>query len=610
MANVLFKQGSQNTLNTLRLNSDKSKRIPGAFYLTNDSHRLYICLDNTNHDIVPVNEGITTVKYLSDLPQPSSDNEKKLLAGQFYYVEKDKNPTTGADVVVNALAVYNGQSWVQINAFTDTKVDSFDTAVVVDTAKTTATVTNKITNSDKSEPQDDFKINVAGGLELSVTKNSTSGVYTLKIDASKLKQDLSSTVDSENDTATIALSNPSTANNKVVIKAGSEISISEDSSKNIVIAGTDQRVDVFTAEAKERDEKDLSNKPGGFEFKVGSNGGQTIPASIDPTIKLKNDIVGRHFSNGELVLPVYTSAEVDAEIASKLKAIDGMTYKGTIGTNGTGHNGTNFPNENKKVRIGDTYKVIAGFEGTVNGVTPTAGDVVIARPKSASITEDADGYLPKDGIAWDLIPSGNEDTTYVGLATANGITLRENSQQGATVMGLSIAGATTGDAANKITVSDSAKGSATAKTNVVTITHAKPVAATGDAVKAVDIKTTQFAAGSAGATNHVQSTASGTAINNVVTDKTGHVTGLKVANLSFVDTNATLEPDGTVTIAANTLGTSSTKVTTETTLKQSGGATKTSTAEFTLYSNNSNLKVEADNDNSAVKVSLVWDSFE
>lgn len=608
MANVLFKQGSQNTLNALRLNSDKSKRIPGAFYLTNDSHRLYICLDNTNHDIVPVNEGITTVTYLSDLPQPSSDNEKKLLAGQFYYVEKDKHPTTGADVVVNALAVYNGQSWVQINAFTDTKVDSFDTAVVVDTAKTTATVTNQITNSDKSKPQDDFKINVAGGLELSVTQNQTSGVYTLKIDASKLKQDLSSTVDSENDTATIALSNPSTANNKVVIKAGSEISISEDSSKNIVIAGTDQRVDVFTAEAKERDEQDLSNKPGGFEFKVGSKGGQTIPASIDPTIKLKNDTVGRHFSNGELELPVYTSAEVDAEIANKLKAIDGMTYKGTIGTNGTGHNGTGFPTSN--VRIGDTYKVIAGFEGTVDGITATAGDVVIARPKSTSVKENNDGYLPSDGIAWDLIPSGNEDTTYVGLATSNGITLRENSQQGASVMGFAIKGATTGDAANKITVSDSAQGSTTAKTNTVTITHATPTAATGDAVKAVDIKTTQFTAGSAAATNHVQSTASGTAINNVVTDKTGHVTGLKVANLSFVDTNATLEPNGTVTIAANTLGTSSTKVTTETTLKQSGGATKTSTAEFTLYSNNSNLKVEADSDNSAVKVSLVWDSFE
>ena len=75
MANVLFKQGLQSSLKTIR---DNLCAIEGTFYLTTDTHRLYIgritdtprsqaaiaakggtaTQDATHCDAVPVNEGV------------------------------------------------------------------------------------------------------------------------------------------------------------------------------------------------------------------------------------------------------------------------------------------------------------------------------------------------------------------------------------------------------------------------------------------------------------------------------------------------------------------------------------------------------------------------
>jgi hypothetical protein len=58
-----FKLGTQSALNTL-LNSGTGA-LHGTFYLTQDTHRLYI----GNHDgtLSPVNQGIITVNSLSAL---------------------------------------------------------------------------------------------------------------------------------------------------------------------------------------------------------------------------------------------------------------------------------------------------------------------------------------------------------------------------------------------------------------------------------------------------------------------------------------------------------------------------------------------------------------
>lgn len=71
----------------------------GAFYLTTDTHRLYV---GQGTDLCPVNEGVITVANVESLPETA-------ITGSFYYATEE-----------NILCVYNGQTFVQINPDTDT----------------------------------------------------------------------------------------------------------------------------------------------------------------------------------------------------------------------------------------------------------------------------------------------------------------------------------------------------------------------------------------------------------------------------------------------------------------------------------------------------------
>lgn len=114
--NVLFLQGTQLDLNKMMSNStDVSKRgtaQEGAFYLTNDTHRLYIGRTAEDGKTYPVavNEGVVTVESVDKLPSSGVN------VGEFYYV------TTG-----NILCVYSGSGFVQINSDTDS--NSYITAI-------------------------------------------------------------------------------------------------------------------------------------------------------------------------------------------------------------------------------------------------------------------------------------------------------------------------------------------------------------------------------------------------------------------------------------------------------------------------------------------------
>lgn len=110
-AHLGFSSGLQSDLNYMISAGTASE---GTFYLTTDTHRLYIGRTVTADSQVtdgtfttktipiPVNEGIQTVSGVSDLPSNAN-------AGEFYYIDGS-----------NILAVYNGTQWVQINPNTNT----------------------------------------------------------------------------------------------------------------------------------------------------------------------------------------------------------------------------------------------------------------------------------------------------------------------------------------------------------------------------------------------------------------------------------------------------------------------------------------------------------
>ena len=100
---ISFLHGTQDSLNALIKNGGA---VEGAFYLTKDTHRLYVGRKSNNNSIVPVavNEGVIVVDKLESLPEKSTIN-----AGEFYYISEK-----------NILCIYNGQEFVQINPDTDT----------------------------------------------------------------------------------------------------------------------------------------------------------------------------------------------------------------------------------------------------------------------------------------------------------------------------------------------------------------------------------------------------------------------------------------------------------------------------------------------------------
>ena len=119
--NLKFLSGTQTDLNKYFLDSDDNTKSgqakEGAFYLTSDTHRLYIggkisyiegegqqATTATAIIPIPVNAGILSVAELSDLPSTENANP-----GEFYYVTSN-----------NVLCMFNGAQWVQINPDTDT----------------------------------------------------------------------------------------------------------------------------------------------------------------------------------------------------------------------------------------------------------------------------------------------------------------------------------------------------------------------------------------------------------------------------------------------------------------------------------------------------------
>ena len=128
MAQFSFKRGLQANL--------PSTGVDGAFYLTTDTHRLYV---GQGTDVVPVNEGVKSVDNVAALPSTAT-------AGDFYYAKAE-----------NILCVYNGVTFVQLNpdtgatSVTVTGTGNAITAATYDPKTRTVTLTKGETFATKAE---------------------------------------------------------------------------------------------------------------------------------------------------------------------------------------------------------------------------------------------------------------------------------------------------------------------------------------------------------------------------------------------------------------------------------------------------------------------------
>lgn len=418
--NVGFKLGLQSVVDTLISKGDKAGAVPGSFYLTSDTHRLYIANGDTS--LSPVNEGVTTVTKISDLPTVSSSNAAAYV-GRFYYVSGT------ADDPVNILCVYNGKGWAQIN--TDTYVKDITFATDQKTTDTEVTLTETLTNWNGTnishgQPSDVMTFKGSNGIHV-IAGTDAAGNPQIEFEGDTYEIHSGETEDGK---VAVKLSSDKTNNDtEVAFVAGS---FPNETDVNVQIT---QSGDVITIAAKDTSNETFEitteNKKEGFKFAVYDNHHGDVTAEVNPIIKYgKNGsktakFIGDDKNNGTATLNVYSIDEIN----ETLRVLNAMTYRGTIGTSGTAATKITMVNTGDatkgctvydgstpvKVSIGDMFMVVGNnsVQYIVEGKYAylSANTLLIAR--STTGEEDSNGFIENANLIFDVVKSTvDTDTTY------------------------------------------------------------------------------------------------------------------------------------------------------------------------------------------------------
>ncbi len=425
MANVKFLKGTQQKFNTLSSFTD------GAFYLTTDTDRLYFAQSET--ECVPLNQFIRTVTAAEFNALTTAQVSK----GDYYYVIDE-----------NILAICKDNNatltWTQLNPDTNDNTSFDEIHFGSSLADNTVTITETLREVNKisgdptgSTLVGNLKLKGTNGIELTTENTEKSTTVTIEGDTYSLSTDMKDARQYEASVAyhvgDIVVIDGKYRRCKAEVAAGSNHSAAEiigsfeelnagislvsangqesstfgfKAGDNVTIGQIDGQITVSATDTtlKENGLNISNNKTQGFDIKVSDTNNTVVGGTLDPVINVgSSGNSSVHFVNGEADLPVYTTSEID----SKFKGLNGMTYKGTVGTAAL----QNLPTSN--VSSGDTYMVAA--DTTVNAKAVKNGDLFIATG-----TEGADGYIPSDGITWTYVPSGDDNfqnSTYEGIAT-------------------------------------------------------------------------------------------------------------------------------------------------------------------------------------------------
>lgn len=540
---VKFKLGTQESLNTLK-DSQKGWEV-GTFYLTKDSSRLYI---GQADELALLNK---SVEIYDDLNALSAKG--KSYKGDIAYCAKE-----------NVLAYYNGTTWNQINPDDDTIL----TALVQSVSSVTngVKITTDGTNSDPKKAVTGANVTITGdkGVQVARTDSTalkiTGDTYALNVqEHSGTTNDIDLVLDS-------ALQNDST----VHIKGGDNVTITKTADSNgIQIAAKDTKLN------------DISLGLGdNGELQVGAS--DTGNTNVLKKQKLGYFVDGSYYGIGsdtkQVDLPVYSKEEVD----NLFKKLDGMTYRGTIGTSGTTFTMDASFNVLKggtatKIHIGDMFLVQGGSLTYVTGKTAKTGDMLIATAKDGK--SETNGVLAIGDVEWTYVPAGDDadiDTTYIFKASGatDSMTITSSTSNGATVGKIAF---TEGDG---IVIESTDNGGSLPNQLSVNIKHG-----TYDTAKTTDGKSLTN-----GGTFDV--------IDSVTYDN-GHITGINTKTIQ------TIEYKPGPYFATKDEGANS--VTVKHTLQAGSGVlVSDDTANMVLESNT--LKLTTPHNNT-VAVDLVWGSF-
>ena len=594
-SNVKFLLGTQDALEGYITGSKQASN--GTFYLTKDTHRLYV--GTKDKVAVPVNEGVISVDSVDSLPGVGGSYGQPH-PGEFYYAKAE-----------NILCVYSGPKnpvtgtggWVQINNNTNTYIAQADTSIVPVTGVTTAfKVLQTLTYNNNTTTEDHFIIDTAGGVSATVSPDGK----TLTLTGAIIKQfNTKATADSKSGTVELEDSKGNKA--AFNINGGSNVTVTKSASGS----GLDINVTDMTNTGVSVTPGTDTNKTG---FIVGvSDIAGSVETQFDPVIRFvenkgdsaKQKNVDIHFQNNIADLPVYTRAEIDA----KYLALNAMTYMGLVGAsaNTVDHiqAWSAIYNQQNTHHIGDTYLFSSDVTyipaGSTTAVTIKKGSLAIARG-----TENANGTLTTP--QWDIVAdSGDTDTKYKlvntsttrsagaisGGGTVNLIGVLNNTEEDS--------GTLTFADGTSIKV-DVAAASANNKNATITVTHADVAKTTSKG------SVEQNKAAYASSTNRASADTTLTVVESVTTNAQGHVTGVKTNTVTLRDTNATVSEIKTVASAIAADKRSATMTQSITLIDGTGTDMDKKSSNWTLASESLQFSKNATGDN--VKVDLVWGTFE
>ena len=564
--NINFLLGTQSNLE--KYIAGTTSAADGTFYLTNDTHRLYI--GTSEGKAVPVNEGVITVaslEALAKIPNPH--------AGEFYYVTAE-----------NILCVYNGSTWVQINNNSNSFI--VDSNLTVTAANNVATVTKQYIYNDNTVAE---KVttpwHVAGVDGIKVTADDDTDTITL---TGVLNDKFTVSVD--NNKAIFSLHDTLGRSKDFSVKStDGRISVKKDEENGIVIGVLDMYntgIDIVNGSAD------------GFTVHV-SDGKGTVSGSFSPTITVGTESTTKQtlkFVNGNADLPVYTKAEID----SLQLALNAMTYRGLVA--GSADSAQNIQAwttvMNAKAQIGDTYLFALNTtftpSGSTKSTTRSAGSLVIARG-----IEDSTGFIPAGQVIWDYVEATNDtDTRYefngqASTSTTDGyiqlLSTLYGYQGGATALGKKLI--FTNGTEIKANVTVDADGNTTVQFN-----H--------DTHNAENTQETQSQGAayyrSGGDVSYADTQI--TTIKGITVNAQGHVTGFTTNTVTLKDTNATVAQVA-LSGAVSNAGAKAT-LTSLVQLNDGSGSTmteKTGAMEFTTGT------LQYSMNGKALNIDLVWGSF-
>lgn len=403
---VKFKLGTQASLNTLKA-SQKGWEV-GTFYLTSDSSRLYI---GQADELALLNKSVEIYANLAALKAKTTTSTE----GDIAYC-----------VTENVLAYYNGTTWNQINPDDNTILTALTQVVssVTDGVKITTGGTNS--DAGKSVTAADVTITGAKGAKVAMANNKaltiTGDTYTLNVqEHADATNDIDLVLDS-------ALQDDST----VHIKGGDNVTITKVADSNgIQIASKDTKLNGIILGL---------NKDGELQVGASDTAGTT---GLLKKQKLGYFVDGSYYGIGSddetkrVDLPVYSKEQVD----NLIKKLDGMTYRGTIGTSGTTFTMDASYNVLKggtaaDIHIGDMFLVQGGKLTYATGKTAGIGDLLIATAKDGK--SETNGVLAIGDVEWTYVPSGDDaqiDTTYLFKAEGATDSMTITSSNGGGVVG-------------------------------------------------------------------------------------------------------------------------------------------------------------------------------